>query len=71
MKLLGTSLRSTEKVYHLDYKADHASATRRKYELTEGITVFNCIFYHLEGSLKKPYKSHKNGKNHSRRFYLF
>lgn len=57
-------------MYHPDYKADHACATRRKHELTEGTTVFNCTFYHLEESLKKPYKSHKNCKNHSKRFYF-
>lgn len=61
---------STEKVYHPDYKADHACATRIKYELTEGTTVFNRTFYHLEEALKKPYKSHKNCKIHSKIFYF-
>lgn len=51
--LLGILLWAPEKVYQLDYKADHASGTRRKSELTEGTIVFNCTFYHSGDSLKK------------------
>lgn len=57
-------------VYHLDYKDDHASATRRKYELTEGTIVLILLFITQKGHQRSLIKVIKKCKSHSRFHFL-